>query len=833
MGCTSSKVDSEDTVRRCRDRRRLMKEAVHSRHHLAAAHSDYLRSLRLTGSALSAFASFQSHLSVSPDLAPTVLLRHVVSADRREYQHQYRYQHPSSPPRAAAAAAVAPAVHAAAAPPPAVKQFAPIPPSPSITSSKVPHILSESSPTSTPEISERRGKNSKRGARKFPYLPENFTYATTPSQASSAWDWEKFYPPSPPGSEYFDRLQKEREREEHGVAGRDDGHLDGHHLADGRDSDVEDDGSDDGDGKLHRREEHQEEVQCSDWRDRYSTSSSSSLKSGGGSGNGDELEDDDADTRSEVISAPRSDLGSSSMDRHRHPHFPHHLRRGPPSEFGSSSATGLSGRKGATAMSTSSSEGPESSIRHERGGAADDHSLLKMVVRHRDLKEIVAAIEEYFAKTAAAGEGVSDLLETGRAQFDRSFRQLKKTVYHSNSVLSNLSASWTSKPPLAIRYRLDTAALQGPAAAGDGGKGSHCSALERLLTWEKKLYKEVKDREGVKIEHEKKLSTLQSLERRGRVDEKLDKTKASIAKLHSQIMVTSQAVSTTSSAIIKVRDNELAPQLLKLCCSFLSMWRSMNELHEVQNKIVQQVRGLVNHAAAIESTSDLLRQATRDLESAISAWHSSFTRIIKHQRDYVRSLYGWLKLTQIQVSNDNSEKDHYSSLVSTELCAFCDEWKQALERLPDTVASEAIKSFVNVVHTISVKQTEELKIRKRAESYSKELEKKTLSLRSIEKKYYQSYSMVGIGLPDGTTDSNGQVLDMRDPLADKKTEIQACRRRVEDEMVRHINAIKVTREMTLNSIQTGLPGVFQAMTSFSGLFAETLEGVCRRAGRLS
>lgn len=69
-----------------------------------------------------------------------------------------------------------------------------------------------------------------------------------------------------------------------------------------------------------------------------------------------------------------------------------------------------------------------------------------------------------------------------------------ETVYHSNSVLSNLSATLTSKPPLAIRYRLDDGALEDPPGGGDAGKASHCSTLERLLTWEKKLYKEVRVR---------------------------------------------------------------------------------------------------------------------------------------------------------------------------------------------------------------------------------------------------------------------------------------------------------------------------------------------------
>lgn len=69
----------------------------------------------------------------------------------------------------------------------------------------------------------------------------------------------------------------------------------------------------------------------------------------------------------------------------------------------------------------------------------------------------------------------------------------------------------------------------------------------------------------MKIEHEKKLSTLQSQEYRSEEESKLDKTKASIKRLQSLIVVTSQAVSTTSSAIIGLRDSDLVPQLVELC----------------------------------------------------------------------------------------------------------------------------------------------------------------------------------------------------------------------------------------------------------------------------
>lgn len=66
-----------------------------------------------------------------------------------------------------------------------------------------------------------------------------------------------------------------------------------------------------------------------------------------------------------------------------------------------------------------------SSVRYRGGDVMD----MKMVVRHRDLKEIVEAIKENFEKAAMAGDQISELLEISRAQLDRSFRQLRSKSY--------------------------------------------------------------------------------------------------------------------------------------------------------------------------------------------------------------------------------------------------------------------------------------------------------------------------------------------------------------------------------------------------------------------
>ncbi|GFQ06538.1 hypothetical protein PHJA_002797800 [Phtheirospermum japonicum] len=646
------------------------------------------------------------------------------------------------------------------------------------------------------------------------------------------WDWDNFYPPSPPDSEYFQKLQNNQKHEtltynnnnnsdddDHGHLSSDNddkasntttsysnihGQFHQNHNPSKQFDDYSNNNKNNNYAKNHTKqsfeklgqnqktweseeddEAEREEVQCSEWgdHDNYSITSCSSSD-----------EDDKADPK------PRPESESSEPAKNE-----------AAANWGNKK---VNSRFSSTSEKLSSEDGDgKSSVNWGNGDFKRMNSDTKIVLRHRDLAEIVEALREYFDKAALAGE---QDLKISVIQFGSVF-VYRKTIYHSSGMLSNLSSSWTSKPPLAVKYRFEPNSIE-----QSGGPKSLCSTMERLLAWEKKLYQEVKAREGVKIEHEKKLSVLQSQEYRGDDGAKLDKTKASIKRLQSLILVTSQAVSTTSSAIIGLRDSDLVPQLVELCHGLMYMWRSMNQYHEIQNTIVQQVRGLVNRKTKkVESTTDLHRQATRDLDSSVSAWHSSFCRLIKSHRDFIRSLHAWFKLTLIPVNNNEPTKKQSSY---PEVFAFFDEWKLASERVPDMVASEAIKSFNNVVRSISLKQTDEMKIKKRAEIASKELEKRASNLRSVEKKYYHSFSMVGIGVPD-----NVHVLDVGDPLAEKKAELATCQRRVEEEMVKHSKAVEVTRAMTLNNIQTGLPGVFQAMTSFSGLITEALETVCTRS----
>lgn len=68
MGCNQSKIENEESIMRCKERKRFMKEAVSTRNAFAAAHSAYTTSLKNTGAALGDFAHGEVQ---NPGLIPT------------------------------------------------------------------------------------------------------------------------------------------------------------------------------------------------------------------------------------------------------------------------------------------------------------------------------------------------------------------------------------------------------------------------------------------------------------------------------------------------------------------------------------------------------------------------------------------------------------------------------------------------------------------------------------------------------------------------------------------------------------------------------------------
>lgn len=65
MGCTQSKIDQDEAISRCKERKHFLACAVSKRNAFAAAHSSYAVSLKNTGAALSDYAHAEFPLSSS------------------------------------------------------------------------------------------------------------------------------------------------------------------------------------------------------------------------------------------------------------------------------------------------------------------------------------------------------------------------------------------------------------------------------------------------------------------------------------------------------------------------------------------------------------------------------------------------------------------------------------------------------------------------------------------------------------------------------------------------------------------------------------------------
>jgi len=245
----------------------------------------------------------------------------------------------------------------------------------------------------------------------------------------------------------------------------------------------------------------------------------------------------------------------------------------------------------------------------------------------------------------------------------------------------------------------------------------------------------------------------------------------------------------------------------------MCMWRGMYESHQVQTHIVQQLKYL-NAIPSTEPTSEIHRQSTLQLELEVQQWHHSFCNVVKAQRDYIQSLTGWLRLSLFQFSKNPISRTSQESRIYS----LCEEWNHAVDRIPDKVASEGIKSFITVIHAIVVQQAEEHKQKKKSESAFKEFEKKVAELRALESKY-GPYSM-----PETSS-----TISIKDPLTEKRAKVEILRARAEEEKSKHEKLISVTRSMTSNNLQMGFPHAFQAMVGFSSVCMNVFESVYNQA----
>lgn len=419
----------------------------------------------------------------------------------------------------------------------------------------------------------------------------------------------------------------------------------------------------------------------------------------------------------------------------------------------------------------------------------------------KTLEGIVKELDDNFLKASACIKEIAVLIDisAGDTLLRQNSGRHNSKRGNSARVFSVLSWSRYSKS-LSPQFTKNDADSFGP---GEPCRpGAHCATLKKLYAAEKKLFKAVKGEGITKLEFERKSLLLQKQEDDIVDLVKIDKIRSNVRKLESDLIGLQQCISETTSTILELIDEELLPQLVALTAGLAQMWRTMNECHQAQALISQQLINLSdNHNTIINS--EYHHQATIQFETEASYWYNSFCKLAKSQRDYVKTLFRWIELTNYL--REGHEGGHHSSISS-----ICEQWELGLEGLPDTEVADAIKSLLLSIRDIISQQAEEDNILKRLEKLERKLHKYSNSLAEMQRKF------------DGDIAAN---MSPKHPLYLKNAETEALKKQVESVKESYLDSVQFSRTMTLDNLKTKLPRLFISLMEFSSASAQAIEGI--------
>ncbi|CAN1145716.1 Protein ALTERED PHOSPHATE STARVATION RESPONSE 1, partial [Linum perenne] len=344
----------------------------------------------------------------------------------------------------------------------------------------------------------------------------------------------------------------------------------------------------------------------------------------------------------------------------------------------------------------------------------------------KTLEAIVRDLDDYFLKASAGGKEIALLMDISRGDtsLPHSFRERNRS--DSAKVFSALS--WSSRSSRSFQLTKDAAEV---CSTSEPCKpGAHCITLEKLYAAEQKLYKEVKEEEITKLEFQKKSMLLVKLEQENHDWNKTEKIRSSVEELESELRKLRQSISGGCSYISELITVELYPQLIALVSGLKNTWRTMYECHQLQYHISQQLNHLTDNQGLESSTTDFHLKATAQLEAEITSWYKGFCKLVKSQQEYVTTLVRWIQLTSCLVDNGQQPSGRSPSAVHK----LCEEWLLSFDKLPDKVASEAIKGFLSAIQSIMQQQSEELSLQRKSDKLERRLQKELISVAEMQKR---------------------------------------------------------------------------------------------------
>ncbi|KAL2534463.1 hypothetical protein Adt_07814, partial [Abeliophyllum distichum] len=159
--------------------------------------------------------------------------------------------------------------------------------------------------------------------------------------------------------------------------------------------------------------------------------------------------------------------------------------------------------------------------------------------------------------------------------------------------------------------------------------------------------------ERIRIAYEKKCKQLRNQDVKGEDPSSVEKTRAAIRDMLTQMKVSIHSVEAVSKRIETLRDEELQPQLLELVQGLSRMWNAMAEGHQLQKRTLDEAKILLagmpsklsrtkKYTVMTPSLPQRLARSASNLEMELRNWRACFDSWIVSQRSYVQALTGWL-----------------------------------------------------------------------------------------------------------------------------------------------------------------------------------------------
>ncbi|XP_043711560.1 protein ALTERED PHOSPHATE STARVATION RESPONSE 1-like [Telopea speciosissima] len=345
------------------------------------------------------------------------------------------------------------------------------------------------------------------------------------------------------------------------------------------------------------------------------------------------------------------------------------------------------------------------------------------------MAELIKDLETQFMIVCNSANEVSTMLEASKAQYSSTSNELTAmrmlnpvALFHSASSRSSSSRFLNNS---------SSSRDDGYESSSDFSEescmflGSHQSTLDRLYAWEKKLYEEVKSGERIRIAYDKKCMQLRNQDMKGEEPSVVHKTRAAIRDLHTQIKVSIHSVEAVSKRIETLMGEELQPQLLELIQGLAKMWKVMAECHRKQKQTIDEAKLLLagtpiklaeqklGEMSPHEPPHRLARSAA-NLEIELRNWRACFESWIAAQRSYVHALIGWL-LQYVRTDPETSSKLPFSPRHSggggapppPPIYGICVQWSRFLDDICDDPVIDGLEFFAAGMGSLYTQQLDD------------------------------------------------------------------------------------------------------------------------------